>query len=470
MPVAAVVASLLAGAPLPVAPTTTRIVAPAGAAFRLDDRSRPAAGQPLLVRGRSDGQPGGRVDLVCVAGPRTVVVRRAVPLRAGGGFRTAVDLARAPAGGCDLRALPAGLREATGERFRGPRLVVVRSEEGPQVSVTGDEGIGGDRLRVAGDGVVVREPERGIDVAGGWRGAARIGAVRVDGRPALLPGAVPRLRGQAPRGFAGVEPHAAVAPHSGRLTVTTVSPLARCDGDAALGGCGRLRESGVRLERIVTANGATVEVRDRWVAVDGRPHRVEASSVQPATMVTAPSWWPADGGAPGPLPGILPSTAGTVVAVGASGAAALGVEPAPARLTGRGPATIVDDVALDLPAGGGATVRRLLAVAADRAAAASAARVVVDPANAPRVTIDGPRDRSVVQSSAVVVRGRVDDPDGIARLQVGGRAARPAPDGSFAVSVPLHDATNLIAVVATDRRGETGAAQVAVGRIIAGRP
>ncbi|EHN09381.1 putativeglycinee rich protein [Patulibacter medicamentivorans] len=471
MLVATVLAPLLAGAPLPADPSTTRIVAPVAGAVRLDDRSRPAAARPLLVRGRSDGRAGGTIDVVCVAGPRTAVLRRAVPLRAGGRIRTAIALSRVPVGGCDLRAVPAGLREATGEQFRGPRLVVVRYEPARPVPAAGDEGGGSDRFRVAGDGVVVREAERGIDVAGGWRGAARIAAVRVDGRPALLPGAVPRLRGRAPRGFAGVDAHAEVAPRSGRVTVTTVSPLARCDGDAALGGCGRLAEAGVRLERTVTVTGATADVRDRWVATDQRPHRVEVSVVHPATMLVAPTWWQPHGGDPGPLPGILPARAGTVVAVGASGAAGLGVAPVPTRLTGRGPATIVDETSIDVPATGGAALHRVLAVAVDRERAASAARVVVDPASAPRIAIDAPADGTVSRASSITVRGRADDPDGVAQVRVAGRVARLGRDGRFAVRVPLHDGANPIAAVATDRRGDTGAAQVSVGRIfVGGRP
>lgn len=460
-------AALASGAPMPPTPTTTRITSPAAVVHRLDDRSRPASARPLGVRGRSDGRRGGTVDLRCVAGGRTATVRRAVPLSPDGSFRTRISLPRVPAGGCDLRAVPPDVASAIGERFRGPRLVVTRYVEGAQLPVAGGEGIGTDRFRVTTAGATVAAPERGVDLLGGWRGAGRVSAVAGDGAPVVLPAAVPTVRGAAPRGFSGVDSYVDLTPRSGRATVTSTSPLMRCrPSRAGAGDCPSLDDAGVRLERTVEVAGDVVDVRDRWISTDRRAHRLRATVAWPAT-ISSPLWSFPDGAPAGSLPSsIVLGRPGTLVATGGSGAAALGLEPLPASVAAGDAATVIEALDLAIPAGGAVAQHRVLTVAADPDRAAAMAAVAPDPADAPRVTILAPLDRTATHAAATTVRGTIEDPDGIARLRIAGRATAVAADGSFAAKVPLHTGTNLITVAATDRRGTTGAAQLSVGQIL----
>jgi hypothetical protein len=81
----------------------------------------------------------------------------------------------------------------------------------------------------------------------------------------------------------------------------------------------------------------------------------------------------------------------------------------------------------------------------------------------PDLTIDAPADGTVTNNANATVSGQASDDDSIASLTVGGQSVTPS-GGLYQATVPLTDGANRIAVVATDRAGNSSTATVNVTR------
>jgi len=106
----------------------------------------------------------------------------------------------------------------------------------------------------------------------------------------------------------------------------------------------------------------------------------------------------------------------------------------------------------------------LVATATNAAGSASDSVSITVDTTPPVVTITAPADGTQTTEASVLVTGTVSDASPIVSFTVNGAPATLAPDGSFAVTVPLALGPQAITAEATDAAGHPGSAFVSVTR------
>ena len=106
----------------------------------------------------------------------------------------------------------------------------------------------------------------------------------------------------------------------------------------------------------------------------------------------------------------------------------------------------------------------LVATATNAASSASDSVSITVDTTPPVVTITAPADGTQTTEASILVSGTVADASPIVSFTVNGTPAALAPDGSFAVTVPLALGPQAITALATDAAGHPGNASVGVTR------
>lgn len=94
----------------------------------------------------------------------------------------------------------------------------------------------------------------------------------------------------------------------------------------------------------------------------------------------------------------------------------------------------------------------------------SLARPVEDGYGPPSITITSPRDRAIVHSASITVRGTATDNVRLVSLRIAGRAATRIGATGWRATVPLRVGANRLTAVATDGAGNTRSATITVTR------
>ncbi len=293
--------------------TRTAITNPSAPYYAAYSEAPGAPERSVVVKGTSDGAPGDVVTIFCL--PSNSIFRPAsTRVRADGTFVAVVPSIAIGWGACTLRAVPADSDGEDLTPFRGQLVSLTLHDEAAGTLpirnsiesattlfriYTGHRG-GGARLFPTGylglDDVHPVAPDtlrRGTPT---WASAAALheqenparapievdGIASYGGTAALrfdYDGAGPGVV-SVPEGFSGVQSAVAVDPQRGDVTAVESEAIVQCSGteDARPrpDQCLAVSPSGIRHERIVrfTREHRAISVSDRWTSVDGAPHRL----------------------------------------------------------------------------------------------------------------------------------------------------------------------------------------------------
>jgi hypothetical protein len=293
---------------------------------------------------------------------------------------------------------------------------------------------------------------------------------------------------------------------SGDTTINESGPYAVCAEDRlafppTASSCANFADSGVHYDRTIrqTENGSLVTIVDHWKSVDGKSHELDA--IYEDIEKSENSGIAGRGGRidfPWLQNGFAGYSDGTHVARPPSAPASVFVKvdgstsaqfgdntnPFGAVIYGTQPSEITTGKIGDgaatgnwkvryqrtVPAGGEISVAVAythdftLAPVQSRSAAAQTAIA------APSVNIDAPADGAIVDATSVHVAGTASSPDGQASVKVNGSVASVAPDGHWAVDVPLSEGANQILAEVSNKLGVTSNAVVSVTRTASPAP
>ncbi|WP_028062272.1 hypothetical protein [Solirubrobacter soli] len=432
------VAAAIAPASASAAITRSSVLTPADPLYRVYTPSNKEV-ENVDVGGSTDGAPGDAVDLLC----DETELKRNVAVDKDGRFATTIPITAFGTRECTLRAFPIKLRPKDVAAFTGPRVGITRF--GPEyrlVPVSGGKQVAVlDYSVETGPATVHGAGAKAIknDV---WYAASAIKAIAVDGAISYTAADVPLIdqdgRPLAPVGYEGVEAKVRLDPHTNDVTVTETEKIVTCQ-DKCLG----VTDTGVRLVRTIafTEHHAVADVRDQWVSSDGRPHRIRITHLHGATKTL----WRFPGS-----PAFLPYKPGQRVAVTGPGtilanAGSITYDPAPGEF-GFADADLLEDT---LEVRNPTTTTRTFT---------TGDVTIADRRAAPTVTIDGPKNGTILTTPSVTVFGHASDNLGVAGLAVNGRATRLAEDGSFSTTFDLPLGNSRITVTATDAAGQATSA------------
>ena len=311
----------------------------------------------------------------------------------------------------------------------------------------------------------------GCATVGGDDPTASRAALQVDGRDAFLPGeafsSYPLIAGGEPiTGFTRQ-----VDPASGDAQLAASEPIVRCaDGttvypptcptweDAGLSDRSKtVGDHGGRLVRhtdVWTNSGSTARQLDVWYQLDtaGAASWLfpgdTAYAVRTAgdTITTLPA---------GPASALVAADPAQADYLNPRGSLTWSSAPSEIRFTTS--AHVYLHYVRTVAAGGAAGIS--LAFATDGSqASVDALSADARSAMQPTVAIIAPPDGATVSASAVTVTGNASD-DGPVSVSVNGHDATVAADGTWSVTMPLHQGANALAATATDTDGNTARAE-----------
>ncbi len=287
-------------------------------------------------------------------------------------------------------------------------------------------------------------------------------------------------------GFPSLKVNVTWDPTTGLMASQSQEEWVRCDGSdsfpASVGNCPKFDDTGVRLERDVTASdgGRVITLTDTWSSSDGQSHSLDLLYDDYAGVfgnATGERGWnfpgqsgftqygtddsvPAPSSGPGSI--FVRTNVGAVDGDPSAGAGAITFSRPPSGLRFASNNELEEHQLLTVPAGGSTSLSYIYSVGYSVADASGLAMLAQDRLQPPAVAITSPGGGSTVSTPSVTLAGTAGAGSGIKSLVVAGQAVPVDSAGAWSAQVPLNPGSNTITAVASDGAGASVQAQVTV--------